>query len=161
MTAVPFPDPDRPLELPRVELEGTDARPRPPAGDPAMAPLLAVDADFARLAGERGAGEAFAGFAAPDAAIYAPDREPAVGPEAIRRRFAERPGNDSWRWAPIFADRSADLGFTVGESVIEGTDEQGKPRAYYGKYITVWRLQPNGSWRWVTDAGNARPASGG
>lgn len=49
---------------------------------------------------------------------------------------------------------SGDLGYTVGDGVSRGEDG----RVGYTKYLSVWRLQPDGTWRWVVDAGNPRPA---
>lgn len=51
---------------------------------------------------------------------------------------------------------AADLGFTVGESVITGKGEDPS----YGKYLTLWRREPGGAIRYIADGGNARPAPG-
>jgi ketosteroid isomerase-like protein len=50
------------------------------------------------------------------------------------------------------AAESGDLAVTVGLSKIStGSD------AYIGKYLTVWRRQPDGSVRFILDSGNDRP----
>jgi hypothetical protein len=51
------------------------------------------------------------------------------------------------------AAAAGDLGFTVGQSII--TPKDGEPR--HGKYLTVWRVFPDGTVRYLTDAGTPRP----
>ncbi|HXM37680.1 MAG TPA: DUF4440 domain-containing protein [Gemmatimonadales bacterium] len=55
-------------------------------------------------------------------------------------------------WHPVAADiaASGDLGCTVGEASITA-------RHYYSKYLTVWKRQADGGWRFVADGGNVRP----
>jgi ketosteroid isomerase-like protein len=38
----------------------------------------------------------------------------------------------------------------VGEASI-------RTRHYYSKYLTVWKRQPDGAWKFVADGGNERP----
>jgi ketosteroid isomerase-like protein len=53
-------------------------------------------------------------------------------------------------WWPAYAGIavSGDLGFTTGPFVVGKGERKG-----YGWYFTVWRRQPDGSWRWVLDHG--------
>lgn len=122
-----------------------------PNEDPAAAleAIMQADRDFAALAAAQNAGVAFQAWAAPDGALGS-----AYGPEAIGAAFA---GSDATlEWGPVaggMAD-SGDLGYTAGTAVRRGADG----RVGYTKYLTVWRLQPGGEWRWVVDGGNSRPA---
>lgn len=121
---------------------------------PARAMILA-DREFAALAGRVGAPDAFAEFAAPDAVLAGSGSTP-PGRDAIRAALARRPPA-TWSWTPVAADasRAGDLGFTVGQSLIVPRD--GGDGAY-GKYLTVWRRGADGTVRFLTDAGNPRPA---
>ncbi|MGE3929557.1 MAG: hypothetical protein AB7G05_05295, partial [Hyphomonadaceae bacterium] len=58
-------------------------------------------------------------------------------------------GNRLLFWWPAYAGiaRSGDFGFTTGPFSV---DEARAPR---GQYFTVWRRQPDGSWRWLWDGG--------
>ncbi len=58
-------------------------------------------------------------------------------------------GNRNLFWWPAFAaiSRSGDFGFTTG---VVSFDEARTPR---GHYFTVWRRQPDGSWKWIYDGG--------
>jgi ketosteroid isomerase-like protein len=117
-----------------------------------VAAFARADLDFAALAGKSGAPSAFAAFAAPDAVTFAGTGELNRGPEAIRHWLD---GDDAaWSWRPVAGGGAADLGFTVGESVI--TPKDGAPS--YGKYLTLWRREPGGKIRYLADGGNARPA---
>ncbi|MGH2669664.1 MAG: hypothetical protein ACRDH5_11225, partial [bacterium] len=56
-------------------------------------------------------------------------------------------------WKPLAAEiaGSGDLGCTVGEASVQ-------PGRSYSKYLTIWRRHRDGSWKFVMDGGNARPA---
>jgi len=125
-----------------------------PASGPAAA-FIAADLAFARLAGDSTAALAFERFAAPDAVTLGGGLIH-LGPAAIRRTLEGGPPS-AWSWHPVLAGASGsgDLGFTVGESRIQA---EGSPVSY-GKYLTIWRRQPDGSVRFLTDGGSPRPAT--
>jgi ketosteroid isomerase-like protein len=115
----------------------------------ALQAIMQADRDFAALAAARDPGVAFATWAAPDGALLGG----VYGPEAIGAAFS---GGGTLEWGPVaggMAD-SGDLGYTVGTAVQRGANG----RVGYSKYLTIWRRQPNGEWRWVVDGGNPRPA---
>jgi ketosteroid isomerase-like protein len=58
-------------------------------------------------------------------------------------------------WEARIADvaASGDLGFTVGVATIHGGAQ-----TRWSKYLTVWKRQRDGSWRFVSDGGNPAPA---
>jgi hypothetical protein len=114
--------------------------------------FVQADLAFARLAGERGAPAAFRHWAAPEAVIFGAGGLLIRGPDAIGKAVA---GPAQWRWHPVAAaaSQSGDLGWTVGEAVIAPVSA----KADYSKYLTVWRRRPNGSIRFISDGGNARP----
>jgi ketosteroid isomerase-like protein len=108
-------------------------------------PVVAAERAFAARAGESGWVTAFREFTAPDGQIVQADIVSA--PQSL----AETP-DDGLRtlfWQPAYAGiaRSGDLGFTTGPVSF---DEARTPR---GQYFTVWRRQPDGSWKWIYDGG--------
>lgn len=121
------------------------------AGGPSA--LRAADAAFARLAADSGPGVAFARFAAGDAMLLGGRPSPARGPEEIRAVFAGGPAS-AYAWAPLRAAGAASggLGFTVGESVVTQGAQVSR-----GKYLTVWRQEGDGTWKYVFDIGSPRP----
>jgi ketosteroid isomerase-like protein len=115
--------------------------------------LKSADSAFAALSVARGAQAAFIAFAASEAVLLGPPGAPMThGREAIGAAFAEFPKDAVLDWAPVTADLSGsgDLGCTVGEASIS-------PHHSYSKYLTVWKRQTDGSWKFVADGGNARP----
>lgn len=119
------------------------------------AAFISADLGFARLAGDSGAALAFERFAAPEAVTFGGGLL-VRGPAAIGNSLRGGPPTH-WAWHPILAGASTagDLGFTVGESEIQ---PQGGA-VNYGKYLTIWRRMPDGAVRFLTDGGNARPAT--
>ena len=59
-------------------------------------------------------------------------------------------GENKLDWRPAYAGiaRSGDLGFTTGPFLQRGGDGRA-----LGHYFTVWRRQPDGSWKWIFDGG--------
>ena len=123
--------------------------------------MRGADSAFAARADSTDVGDAFALFAAPDGAVLSGSPVILYGPAAIRGGFGP-PGALTIEWGPRIARAapSADLGFTVGEARIESRRPDGTSRVGYSKYLSVWRRQPGGEWRYVIDGGNGRPAPG-
>lgn len=127
-----------------------------PAAASDLKSLVEAERAFARLSVEKGIRTAFLANLAPDSVVFRPT--PVSGREAYQKLAAEVPARLTWR--PTFADisRAGDLGYTTGpyelRQNVEGT---GAPA--YGHYVTVWRVQPDGSWKVVIDVGvtHSRP----
>ena len=123
--------------------------------------IRAADAEFSRDAVRLGTGEAFGRYAADDAQIFSPLGEFITGPGAITASFSPPVGKSSFAWHPVEGEMagSGDLGFTVGNAVFSGERDTGPPVLRFSKYLTVWKRQRDGSWRYVVDGGSARPGS--
>lgn len=121
-----------------------------------------ADEEFSRAATKLGTGEAFGRFAAADAQMFSPPGEFITGPLAITGSFGTPADGSSLVWHPVEGEvaKSGDLGFTVGNAVFTGMREDGAVVKRYSKYLTVWKRQRDGSWRFVVDGGSARPPEG-
>jgi ketosteroid isomerase-like protein len=117
-----------------------------PVSLPDASPLVGAERAFAARAGEIGWVPAFREFVAPNGQLVGQDGY-ANAPEQL----AEAPddGVRTLFWWPAFAamSRSGDFGFTTGPVSF---DEARTPR---GHYFTVWRRQPDGTWKWIYDGG--------
>lgn len=115
--------------------------------------LLQADAAFAAMSVSQGAKSSFVAFAADEAVSFGPGAEMSEGREAIAGGFAGLPQGAVLEWWPVAADiaSSGDLGCTVGEATIASLK-------HHSKYLTIWKRQQDGSWKFVADGGNARPA---
>lgn len=122
--------------------------------------LRLADEAFSRDAGRLGTGEAFGRYAAPDAQMFSPPGEFITGPVAITGSFGAPVKGSALAWHPVEGEAagSGDLGFTVGNAVFTGEREDGAPVIRYSKYLTVWKRQKDGTWRFVVDGGSERPA---
>jgi ketosteroid isomerase-like protein len=69
------------------------------------------------------------------------------------------PEGTSLSWTPLKADMagSGDLGYTYGHYIFKSRDKDGKIVPRYGKYMSVWKKQKDGSWKVVVDMGNTSP----
>lgn len=123
--------------------------------------LATADAAFSERSVQRGAATAFVDFAAPDAVLLVAGGGIVHGRDEIREWFARAPAHSELRWEPHYAEiaESGDLGFTAGTAIFSHTPPGEPARRAYSKYITIWKLQDDGSWKYVADAGNGRPAS--
>ena len=122
--------------------------------------LLDRDAEFDRVTAAEGM-EGFLSFIADDAAFFPASAPIVTGKEAVGAAWVEvltTPGV-SLRWQPIKAElaRSEELGYTFGRYQLTATDAEGQSVTRYGKYVTIWKKQPDGAWRVVVDIGNASP----
>jgi ketosteroid isomerase-like protein len=118
------------------------------------AALLAVDSAFSARSVAEGGGPSFGAYVADDGAVLGGEKEMACGRSAVTREFSSiAPG--ALAWQPRIADiaASGDLGFTVGVATFTG-----RTQTTYTKYLTVWKRQRSGEWRFVADGGNGAPA---
>jgi ketosteroid isomerase-like protein len=142
---------DTPTIAPALELFTDKACVAPIPRDQAKAAVMAADVAFDQQSAADGVAAAFGAWATDDAILVG---KLAVGREAIVAEFAGSP-DDTLRWKPLKGGASSDgaLGWTVGEGTYTSGTQQ-----FFSKYITIWRREADGSWKFVADGGNPRPA---
>ncbi len=125
--------------------------------------LIRIDAEFARLSVEKGAAAAFDAYLASDAIELQNGGDVLRGRMAIVRSLTfDSPGAAfTLNWTPEAADVSGDLGYTWGRFTLASSAPDGTKRTSYGKYLTVWKRQKDGSWKASLDLGNASPSPSG
>jgi ketosteroid isomerase-like protein len=124
------------------------------AADPADV-LKDADRAFSALAVKEGPGRAFQAFAAADVTLLNA-AQPHVTPNDFPKSFGP---DDKFVWEPDEAQISAggDMGYTMGHATITGKDKEGKPTLSHSRYVTIWRKQPDGSWKFIFDGGVPQP----
>ena len=131
---------------------------RAPDLDAARAAIRQAEVDFAAASKARGA-DAWAEVFADSGVQMAPGHN-YVGKAAVRAAeapdFADTTRLLSWQPTSVEVSASSDLGYTIGRWQL-GPRADG-PAMLQGSYVTIWRKQPDGSWKVVLDAGNADPA---
>ena len=124
--------------------------------------LLQTDRDFAAMASEQGTAEAFRTYFESDGIQFPNGYEPVRGRKAIYEGLLGVPEDYALHWDPELAEvaPAGDMGWTWGYFSASYTDSTGKPVKNYGKYLTVWRRQSDGSWMVRADIGNKNPKPG-
>ena len=117
-------------------------------------PTELMDADRAFAAAVAGGGaDAWTAWFATDGAMLQDGVGEVRGAAAIRDAVAylDRPGF-ALSWEPVRAEiaASGDLGWTTGEWTLRPAP--GAPPGR-GRYVSIWRRQPDGSWKVVMDLG--------
>jgi len=122
--------------------------------------LRQLEADFMKAAAERGA-KGYMSFYADDAAELPNGEHMLQGKENIAKTMAFLDDkNNHLTWTPVRADMAAsgDLGYTYGTYEFRSKDKDGKPTVEYGKYVSIWKKQKDGSWKVAMDMGNSSPS---
>jgi len=120
-----------------------------------LAPVVEAEHNFSQYSIDHGMKDAFMRFAAPDGVIF---RRGAVN--AIEAWAQTTPAPTALlTWWPVYADvsRAGDLGWTTGPYELREKPTDEKP-AGTGHYFTIWRKQPDGSFKFVVDLGIRHPA---
>ncbi len=123
----------------------SDKPPEPATPASGAAAIISAERDFASDATRTGWVEAFEKWSAPDAVLLGQGPEPAS--QFLANIDPANRKDTSLHWAPEFAGASAagDFGFTAGPFNGDGST--------FGYYLTVWRQQPDGEWRWLYNGG--------
>ncbi len=120
--------------------------------------LLANDTTFATYTATVGRQLGFDAYV--DESGIAIDDPLLFGRKAIFDSNAGIPATSTLAWQPVLAhaSRSGDLGFTVGTYQSSAVNPDGTTRTGYGKYLTVWKRQADGSFKYIVDGGASSPA---
>lgn len=131
------------------------AQDKQPAGD--LKSMVETERAFARLSAEKGTRQAFAAFIADDGILFRP------GPVLGKKWMVENPLPDSntrplLAWQPIFAfvSSAGDLGYTTGPWQYK-KDIKDEKAAAFGNFMTVWKKQADGAWKFELDLGIGNP----
>lgn len=121
--------------------------------------LLAVERAFCAMAAESGIHAAFTHYIAADGVVFDVDPRRLRGPAALEARRERWSRITRLDWTPLHAEvaESGDLGFTWGTSRMEIRGEDGALQTVQALYVSVWRRDPEGRWKFALDTGNPLP----
>ena len=123
--------------------------------DPSV--LIDTDKAFSRMSVEKGLNAAFIYYADDNVVKIREGNFPIIGKNDMTKAYLARPDSGMiLKWTPLRADisQSNDLGYTVGDWELY---LKVKDTTLYGNYISIWKKQPDGNWRYVLDAGSNTP----
>jgi len=141
-----------------AQTSAADSQPTAADSKPATTDTLRqLEADFMKAAAERGA-EGYMSYYADDA-VEVPNGADAIhGKANIAKTMAFlNDKNNQLTWTPVDAgiSISGDLGWTSGSYEFRSKGKDGKVKIEQGKYTSIWKKQPDGTWKVVLDMGNA------
>lgn len=130
-------------------------------GQTPLQEMVKTEQAFSKMAEEKNTRDAFIAFIADDGLLFRP------GAVNGKKWLIEHPPPPSDKkpllaWQPSFAgaSESGDMGFTTGPWESKSDRKDPKPSAY-GHFVTVWKKQSDGSWKFEVDLGISHPQSGG
>jgi ketosteroid isomerase-like protein len=125
---------------------------------PSRQALRDADVAFAKLSEKKGAAQAFYQFLAPGGTVLFPGEMALEGREVVRIHLATGPQR-ILTWKPDGAEvsQNGDLGYTWGTFESRAKTPEDKPQISYGKYLSVWKKEPESSWRIILHANNPSP----
>jgi ketosteroid isomerase-like protein len=117
--------------------------------------LAAMEDQFCAMAKERGLLAAFRHFAAPEVAFIDTDPRQWRGAAAVMERIGEDKPGVSLTWSAMFTDVSDDgtLGYNYGRYELHAPGQDGKEVVRGGFFLSIWKRQSDGSWKYVMDTG--------
>jgi len=130
--------------------------------NPSKMLLFDLEARFAKDVAALG-GAGFAAWFADDGVALGNGAAPLIGRVAIAKSATWSPKDYQLTWTPTdgMLGPSGDMGYTWGHFEGHSKDANGNPVLTSGRYITMWRKQPDGQWKVVLDAGANEPPEAG
>jgi ketosteroid isomerase-like protein len=120
--------------------------------------LRDLDTEWSAAAGAKNLDKTVS-YYAEGALVMPPNAPAATTKDAIRKMWKElleSPGAAiSWKTTKVEIARSGELAYSSGTYEFTMNDASGKPMPDHGKYLEVWKKQPEGDWKVVADIWNS------
>jgi ketosteroid isomerase-like protein len=129
-----------------------------PSSDQLKKEIMDTDRAFSAMSKDKGMNEAFIFYAANEVIKPNPNHQPVVGKEALIKFYKNSAPKDAeLTWEPLKADADGDIGYTFGNYFLKTRTPDLRDTVLYGNYVSIWKRQPDGQWRFVLDTGNSTP----
>lgn len=127
--------------------------PSPAADTDYKTALMETDRAFSKLSAQKGMKYAMMQYIDSKGILLRPNALPIAGGDAID--FISQ-GNDStytMTWEPNGGSvaKSGEVGYTYG---VYSLKPNNKDTVLYGTYVSIWKKQPDGKWKFVLETGN-------
>ncbi len=122
--------------------------------------LIKADKKFSEKSIKDGIAAAFIAYADEDVILMRDQQFPIIGKKGLEEYYSKiKKGNAKLEWSPVKAviANSGELGYTFGNWIYTAKDTNGNLNKTYGNYVTIWKKQKDGSWKFVLDGGNTTP----
>jgi len=114
--------------------------------------LLDADIAFSDYSVKQGIQKAFIEFADDSVVLLKPKRMPIVGKLSLIKSYEGKSDSGvvlTWRPAKAIIAESGELGYTYGFWTFIAQKDTSR-----GTYLTVWKKDTNGQWKYIADTGN-------
>ena len=115
--------------------------------------LLAADRSFSKMSEMQGMRTAYMEFIDSNGVLLRPNNFPVTGGDAVDLISQSNDSAYIMTWEPKSASiaASGELGYTYGiySYKLKKTDN-----VMYGTYVTIWKKQPSGKWKFVLQTAN-------
>ena len=117
----------------------------------ALSEMQQTDVDFSDFSEKNGMRKAFLHYMEDEGVLLRVNHLPIIGADAVEYITSINDSTIQLNWEPKGGDVSekGDLGYTYGTYIMKNEGAVTK-----GTYVTIWRKQKDGSWKFVLDSGN-------
>ncbi|MFZ4059093.1 MAG: YybH family protein [Ferruginibacter sp.] len=115
--------------------------------------MMETDRSFSKLSETKGMRAAYMEYIDSNGVLLRPHTFPLSGADAIDYISQGNDSSYTMTWEPRGATiaKSGDLGYTYGIYSIRPKDSD---TTHFGTYLSIWKRQTNGGWKFVLDTGN-------
>ncbi len=115
--------------------------------------IIDTDKEFSQLSGEKGMKASFLKYMDAKGILLRPDHYPIIGKDAQKYLEGQTDSSFTLTWVPASAEvaDSRDLGFTYGIYTLTLHKDSSVQK---GTYVSIWKKQPDGNWKFLLDTGN-------
>jgi ketosteroid isomerase-like protein len=110
-----------------------------------------IDRAFSKMSEEKGMKAAFLAYMDSNAVLLRPGHNPIVGQDAQKYLQQSNDSSFTLTWEPSDCEvaSSDDLAYTYGIYTYKDKDT-----GFRGTYVSIWKKQEDGNWKFVLDTGN-------
>ena len=116
--------------------------------------VINTDIEFSNFSEKEGMKKSFLKFADEKAVILKNHSMPIVGKKNIGKSYTGLVDTVfTLTWKPLYgySSKSADLAYTYGTYTLSNKNDTSLTK---GTYVSIWKKQADGTWKWVLDSGN-------
>jgi len=114
---------------------------------------MEVDRAFSVMSEEKGMKAAFLEYIDSNGVLLRPGNLPIAGADAIDYLIQQNDSAYTLKWEPRngAVSKSGELGYTYGIYALRPSI---KDTIIYGTYVSIWKKEKSGKWKFVLDTGN-------
>ncbi len=132
---------------------GCSRKKPPPDPDEIKSVIIETDRAFSKMSERKGLRTAYLDYIDSNGVLLRPNNFPIVGGEAVNYISQSNDTAFIMTWEPKSStvSLSGDLGYTYGIYSYKPKDQD---TVFLGSYVTIWKKQPDGKWKFVLQTGS-------